>query len=350
MLTATQPKGDRDIADDGPDIRRGFATAVSPLVDDLLAADTRAVSAGLAAKGDTEPTGEPILRSRYVDPGFAALEMRHIWMRCWQFACREEDIAEVGDRVAYDVGELSFLIVRTAADDFAAFYNTCLHRGTRLCQGKASAASIRCPFHGWNWTLDGALAHVPSHWDFPQVTAATHGLRRVSIGRWGGFIFINPDPSAPPLADALGVLPAHFAPASPERRFTALHVRKKIRANWKTVIEAFLEAYHVIETHRQALSFTGDASTQYEIWDDGCSHVSRLITPSAVPSPHFGDTASARGAAADALAAFATTVPPEMAPDPGPIPAWAGRKSPSGGETPLVRRLRVIFRRRQTRR
>jgi hypothetical protein len=124
------------------------------------------------------------------------------------------------------------------------------------------------------------------------VTPERYRLPEIKVACWGGFVFVNPDPHAAPLAKTLGILPAHFTDWQPEDRFTFVHVRKRVRANWKTTLEAFLEAYHVIETHFDALPFTGDASTQYDIWDDGDSHISRLITPLGVPSPHLGDSAS----------------------------------------------------------
>ncbi|MFA5524670.1 MAG: hypothetical protein WDA24_09975, partial [Tissierellales bacterium] len=110
-------------------IQRGLTTSVSPLYPDLLATDTRTPPAALFATGDFVGGGGPVPRSRYFDPEFAKLEMEHIWKKTWQFAAREEDIPEVGDRVTYDVGTLSYIIIRSAPNEFKAFYNSCLHRG-----------------------------------------------------------------------------------------------------------------------------------------------------------------------------------------------------------------------------
>lgn len=299
-----------------PTMIKGFATAASPLFDDLLLSDSRPVEPALLAEGNHEPAGDPIPKSRYFDPEFAALEREYVWKRQWQIACRLEDIPEVGDRVNYDVGEQSYLIVRTGPDSVAGFYNSCLHRGTKLCTGQASGDTIRCPFHAWEWSLDGGLLKIPSRWDFPHVKDEAYRLSEVQVGVWGGNVFINPDLSAGPLSDALGVIPEHFEPFHHDRRITVVHVRKKVRANWKVLIEAFLEAYHVVETHADALPFTGDASTEYEIWDDGKMHISRLVTPLGVPSAHLGDSLSARDAATGILMAFSMALPPELRPDP----------------------------------
>jgi len=288
---------------------RGFSSAVSPLTEDLLAADTRDVGAGLRARGNYMPQPKKIPLLRYHSAEYAALEKERLWKKVWQFACREEDIPNVGDRAPYTVGDLSYVIVRTAPREFRAFYNTCLHRGTRLCDGLGSGPSLRCPFHAWEWNLDGTLKNIPSRWDFPKVASADYRLPEVKVGTWGGFIFINPDPGAAPLESHLGVLPEFFKACPAEDRFTAFHIRKRVRANWKVTLEAFLEAYHVVETHSDSLSFTGDASTQYDIWEEGAAHISRLITPLGIPSPHLGDHASVAAAADRAFEVFAMAMP-----------------------------------------
>ncbi len=93
---------------------------------------------------------------------YAALELEHVWKKCWQFVCREEDIPGIGDRYVYDVGPLSFIIVRSGENSFRAFHNSCLHRGTRLCDAASGGADIQCPFHGWRWHLDGSLEGNPA--------------------------------------------------------------------------------------------------------------------------------------------------------------------------------------------
>ncbi|MDB5968373.1 MAG: Rieske (2Fe-2S) protein [Hydrocarboniphaga sp.] len=291
------------------DIVRGFSSKASPLVTGLLEADSRAVPAGLKQQGNYLPPSRQIPLSRYYDPAFAELEKEKLWKKTWQYACREEDIPEVGDRYKYDVGTLSWFIVRSGPGEIRAFNNSCLHRGTQLCSSNGWSESIRCPFHAWEWKLDGSLKNIPSRWDFPQVKTEEFKLPEARVATWGGFVFINPDPDAAPLENYLGVMPDHFKSWEPENRFTAFHIRKRVRANWKITMEAFLESYHVVETHTESLGFTGDASTQYDIWEQGDAHISRLITPLATPSPHLGDGASIAEAANYAFQAFALAMP-----------------------------------------
>jgi phenylpropionate dioxygenase-like ring-hydroxylating dioxygenase large terminal subunit len=269
--------------------------------DEILSADGDA-SPALLDRGDYKAKAVAVPFSRYTDPALVDQELEHIWGKCWTVACREDDIPNVGDMTRYDIVDTSYLVVRSEPDTIRAFYNSCRHRGRRLCDGFKNADKIQCPFHGWTWNLNGDLSWVPSRQDFPQVRNEKFGLVEVRVERWGGNVFINPDPDAKPLAEALGPLTKHFLESPQEQRFTALLMHKKIRANWKLAQEAFMEAYHMVETHWDALPFSGDANTLYDCWsaDDNRYCVSRVLTPLAVPSPYMEGKVSN----AEALRAF----------------------------------------------
>lgn len=228
------------------------------------------------------PTKVPV--ERYFSKAFHDLEVEKVWKRVWQMACHEDDIPDVGDYHVYDIAHLSFLIVRSAPNEFRAFHNACLHRG-RLLRERAGkwARELRCAFHGWSWNLDGTLREVPCHWDFPTVKPCEYKLPQVKLGRWGGFIFINPDVNAEPLEDFLGNLADHFALLPYERRYKYAHVARVLRCNWKVAQEAFSEAYHVVATHPTILESIGDANSKYDVF----GNFSRAISPNNTPSPHL---------------------------------------------------------------
>jgi phenylpropionate dioxygenase-like ring-hydroxylating dioxygenase large terminal subunit len=270
----------------------GDARCPGPSTADILRADGDPLPEALTSESYRFMGDEDIPYSRYTSPDFFAREMARMWPRVWQWACRLEHIPEVGDHLVYDIGPHSILIVRSAPDRIQAFHNACLHRGTQLRPSGSigSAPRFRCPFHGWSWRLDGTLEDIPCRWDFPHMTDERARLPDVKVGIWGGFVFINLDPDAEPLESYLGVLPDHFRDGwDLSRRTIALHIQKELPTNWKAAQEAFLEAYHIIETHPQALVTAGDANAQYDVFGD---HVSRFVHTIGSPSPHLAERPS----------------------------------------------------------
>ncbi|MFC4296260.1 aromatic ring-hydroxylating dioxygenase subunit alpha [Novosphingobium tardum] len=265
----------------------GQARCPGPSTRDIILADGWDVPPALVAEAYEYAGDEDIGYDGYISPEIMALEMDRMWSRTWQWACREEHIPEPGDYITYDVGRFSVLITRTEEGEIKAFPNACLHRGTQLKRSdtSGSAVELRCPFHGWSWGLDGALKNVPCRWDFPHVTDEKYHLPEVRVETWGGFVFINMDPGAAPLADQLGPLAEHFSGRwDLANRRISLHLQKELPTNWKAAQEAFLEAYHVYETHAQGLATAGDANAQYDIFSD---HVTRFVHTIGTPSPHY---------------------------------------------------------------
>ena len=230
-------------------------------------------------RGDLMPGPRLIPYDRYYDPKYVDLEVEHIWNKMWQVACRAEDIPNIGDRLNYDIVDRSYLIVRTGENEFKAFYNSCRHRGRKLCEDKSSGEKIRCPFHGWEYRLDGQLLWVPLEQEFPHVDPKRNSLIPVKTGVWGGNVFINPDPQAPPLETALAPMAEHYKGYPIEDRYTAIRILVDVGCNWKAAQEAFNEGYHVLQTHADGMPMFGSVGTQIEMFSDGLGLVSRLITP-----------------------------------------------------------------------
>jgi phenylpropionate dioxygenase-like ring-hydroxylating dioxygenase large terminal subunit len=207
-----------------------------------------------------------IPKERYVSRDFFDLEMERLWPRVWQIACREEEIPKVGDFLEYVIGDQSILVTRSAVDTIRAFYNTCPHRGTRLAAGVGNFATgeIRCRYHAWRFELDGTNKEVVDRFDFPPtMTDDDVCLHQIQVGRWGGFVFINMDPDCESLESFLGPIPSlleHY-------RFEKMRFRSYrsviLPANWKSVLDAFNESYHVQGTHPQLLRWSDDTSIRY---------------------------------------------------------------------------------------
>jgi phenylpropionate dioxygenase-like ring-hydroxylating dioxygenase large terminal subunit len=260
------------------------ARCPGPSTQDLLARDARPAPPLLRESAEALLGSGDLPTEAYTSQAFCDREIEKVWRRTWQAACREEDIPRVGDHVVYDVADDSLIVVRAAPGEIRAHHNACLHRGTRLRDKDGTAALLRCPFHGFTWNLDGTLRDVPCRWDFPHVRDAAFRLPEAKVATWGGFVFVNLDPAAPPLEDYLEDLPRHFERWALERRFKALHVGKEVACNWKVALEAFLEVFHIAAVHPDAVGFFADVNSQYDVFP-GQRHWSRMLNVSGVPSP-----------------------------------------------------------------
>lgn len=255
----------------------------APIYQDVIADDPFPAPAIFRDYSETDVPVSAVPRAEYTDAGFADAEGARMWPRVWQMACREEQIPEAGDIVVYESPGASIIVARQEDGSIRAFYNSCLHRGMKLCAHDTSVSKLACPYHGFTWSLDGKLAHVPARWDFPGMQDDKMALPQVHVGTWGGFVFINRAENPQPLEDYLGHLVPHFEGWSYDRLYVATIMKKDIEANWKTAVEAFLEAYHIAEVHSQATPFGGDASTQYDVWPND-PHVSRFLEPTGIKS------------------------------------------------------------------
>ncbi len=204
-------------------------------------------------------------KARYISAEFARLELDRLWSRVWQIACREEELAEPGDFVEYEIGDQSILVVRGEDGAISAFHNACLHRGTRLAAGSGcfTNGDIVCRYHAWRYALDGRLTEVVDAHEFDELPEGLR-LADVRVECWGGFVFVNPDLGAEPLLDFLEPIPSLLSAYHLEDMRLRAHLSTVLPANWKSVVDAFNESYHVQGTHPQILAWTDDVSIAYE--------------------------------------------------------------------------------------
>lgn len=254
---------------------------------ELLDLETVAVPAYLRENTNPYMGDEDIDNARYISREFHELEKQKLWPKVWQMVCREDDIPNVGDHHIYNIIDESVIVMRSAPDQIKGFINSCLHRGRLLRERGGCVHQLRCPFHGATWDLQGNFKEIPCQWDFKHFEEKDMRLPQVQVDTWGGFVFINFDDNAEPLADYLGVLPEHFSRFPLHDYYKGVHVQRVIGCNWKVGAEAFMESFHTVQTHRQIMSFTADANSQYDTFGD---NISRSVTPMGVPSPHLTNT------------------------------------------------------------
>jgi choline monooxygenase len=188
----------------------------------------------------------------YSDPAVLRLERERIFRRTWQYAGRTDQVAEPGAFFTCDLGGIPIVVVRDEQDGLRAFLNVCRHRGSLVCEGEGTRASLQCPYHAWTYGLDGSLRAAPRSERVPGFDKESLGLVAVRVDSWGPFVFVNPDPEAEPLAETLGELPDLVAASGVDLgslRFLKRASGEEYAANWKVCSENFLECYHCQVAH-----------------------------------------------------------------------------------------------------
>jgi len=188
-------------------------------------------------------------KERYTSPDFLALEHARLFPRVWQMACREEEIAEPGCFYDYRIGRESVLVVRQRDGSIRAFHNACPHRGMQLARGSGHVEEFRCPFHGWRYDLDGRNSFVFMPDEFEP---ACRDLAPVAADTWGGWIFVHLGAAPEPLESWLEPVVSRLAAFRLADMRYAWRKSVALHANWKTVVDAFIEGYHTAGTHPES--------------------------------------------------------------------------------------------------
>lgn len=226
--------------------------------------------------------------ARYTSPEWDALERERLWTRVWQIACTLDCVPEPGDYWEYEIADLSIVVLRDEAGALRAFQNVCRHRGNLLVRGAGSGLSeLRCAYHHWCYDLKGHL-RPRTRDDDRAGRPGPMSLVPVAVDTWGGFVFVNPDPDCEPLADYLEQLPEELAWLGMEDFGCATFMSVPIACNWKVVVDAFIETYHLHAVHPQMLSIADDLNTPITLYD---KHT-MFMQPYGVPSPRRGGDVS----------------------------------------------------------
>jgi Rieske 2Fe-2S family protein len=184
-----------------------------------------------------------------------AWERRHFLAGSWLCVGRVGDVlpGEATQR-AIVAGDIQVLLTRDPADGVVhALANTCRHRGHEPLPDDAttSGRSVLCPYHAWTYRLDGSLQGAPGFRDNEHFAADAHGLVRLPVEVWHGWVFVNATGTAAAFDEHVGALESLVAPYAPE----TLHVRDRhtytVEANWKLVVENYHECYHCPLIHPQ---------------------------------------------------------------------------------------------------
>lgn len=203
----------------------------------------------------------------YTSQAWFDLEMKQIFSKTWQFAGFKEDITEAGQYVSVQAGLNNIFIVMGRDGRLRAFHNICRHRGTQLLRaiGKTQKA-ITCPYHDWSYDLEGNLLSIPDgDIEFNGVDKDCLGLKPASVDVWRGMLFVHPEPNAPSIIDYFGKIEPYLSEHDVDSlvEYPEYTVTEEINANWKIVVENYIDHYHLARLHSGTLAMYEHAKAKY---------------------------------------------------------------------------------------
>lgn len=193
----------------------------------------------------------------YTDPEIFRLEQQNIFETMWNCVLRADSLASAGEWKTVTVGREEIIVVRTRKAGIQAYYNVCRHRGMRVCtteQGKSR--TLQCGYHAWTYALEGDLVAAPNLTSMPDVDRQEYGLKAVHVREWLGYVWVCLADEPLSFDDTvLGEVRTRFGEVQSIDNYgiEALKLGETktydVQANWKLIIENFMECYHCATIH-----------------------------------------------------------------------------------------------------
>ena len=194
-------------------------------------------------------------------------EQEAIFSRTWAYAGFAEDVSEPGAYLSVRAGLNEIFIVMGRDRRLRAFHNRCRHRGTQLLRavGRTDRV-ITCPYHDWTYDLEGCLLSVPDEERaFGGVDKSRLGLKPASVDLWRGMLFVHPDPNAGSIMEWFGEIEPRLGPHDVDAlaEYPKARTSYEIKANWKIVVENYIDVYHLAHLHSGTLAMYDHARAEY---------------------------------------------------------------------------------------
>ncbi len=194
-------------------------------------------------------------------------EVEKIFYKFWIYACRAEEISNVGDYKLVQVEDESLILVRDKDGSVQAHFNVCSHRGTQLCtesSGNFKSKSIQCPYHAWTYALDGKLLGAPLMTEGDNFSKEDCALKKAHVHIWEGFVFLSLAEKPEPFEVQMEALIGKFSDWKMDELRIAHHIRYDLKCNWKLILQNYQECYHCPGVHPLLSELTPVQSAQHD--------------------------------------------------------------------------------------
>jgi phenylpropionate dioxygenase-like ring-hydroxylating dioxygenase large terminal subunit len=199
---------------------------------------------------DALDRGESLPAGWYTDPSITERELLHVFRKSWNYVAPLAELARPGDYVTGYAGAVPVVVVRNEGG-LAGFVNVCRHRRHEVMKGRGNTTMMQCGYHAWTYDLTGALRRVPRSAAEPNFRLEEYPLLPIRTEALGPFVFVNIDPDAPSAQHCYGPVLDIIAASGVALDKIELHSRThwQAKANWKTMLENYLECYHCPVAH-----------------------------------------------------------------------------------------------------
>jgi choline monooxygenase len=233
--------------------------------------------------------------SWYVDPRIAELENRTTFRRTWQLVGRLDQVARPGDFLTDVIAGEPVVVVHGDDGALRGFFNVCRHHAAAvMTEAQGSAKSLRCPYHGWTYGLDGALKGTPDFAGVCDFDKGANGLVPIGVAVWEAFVFVrldggdggdDGDDGDASIEAALGPqLVAEIARLGLARFHFQERRRYAFECNWKVFVDNYLDGgYHVPYLHKGLDSVLDYAQYTIENGARYCLQKSPIVREGAEP-------------------------------------------------------------------
>jgi phenylpropionate dioxygenase-like ring-hydroxylating dioxygenase large terminal subunit len=228
----------------------------------------------------------------YTSDAFFEFEKDAIFYRDWLCVGRADQVPSVGDYFTVTLLDEPIVVLRDDKGEVAAFSAVCRHRSALVVEGAGNCGrNLRCPYHWWTYGLDGRLLGATEMHETEGFDKSCISLPRLRVELWQGFVFVNFDPDAAPLAPRLRKIDAVLANYHAESLVTTKSWTYDAPWNWKIMLENGTEHYHAVFLHSKYLPREAAASVvpPWEGDDDGS-----VVSIIPVPVPDLGISPNGR--------------------------------------------------------
>ena len=213
----------------------------------------------------------------YTSADVLALETEAIFMKEWLCVGRAERIPNVGDWFTVTIVDEPLIIARNKAGDVCAMSAVCQHRAMQVCEGEGNSTTFKCPYHHWNYGLDGRLLGAPAMERTEAFNKADFGLPQLRVEEWLGFVFVNFDQDASPLAPTLERYSPFVHNYDLENAVCpGTFTLEGMPWNWKVMFENFNDGYHANRLHEYVQDFCPSNLSDFPVpWSDDSNVIFR---------------------------------------------------------------------------